>query len=383
VRNVIVRPLAAALLIGAALSGLGACSTDKQNAKPAALAPIATPIQIRRLWEFDLGSVAGTFMRPSVQENAIFAASAKGELVRIDPSSGKEVWRVRVDDGIAAGVGSDGSTVAVVGPRGNIEAFDAGGKHLWTTQAPSDVIVPPLVGHELVLVRSTDQRITAYEAASGKRRWVFERQQPSLVLRAEAGLAFAGDNVVVGFPGGRLDAVALGNGAGKWEAPVSEPRGATEIERLADVMGLPSLSSEDVCAASYQGRIGCFDARNGDLRWAREFSAGAGVGLSGETVVGVDAKSNVNAFTRASGAGLWQSAALINRRLSAPVMLDKVLALGDFEGTVHFLRIEDGKIIGRVEAGGGPVVSAPVAWNGAALVQTASGRLMLLSPLGG
>jgi len=362
---------------------LAACSSSSERTKPAALAVISNPLEVRRVWEIELGDSKGTFLRPCVLEHAVFAASRGGTLVRVDPASGKELWRVQVDGGIAAGVGSDGLTVAVVGPRGNVLAYDAEGKLLWQVQASCTVIAPPLVGQELVLVRSTDQRITAYETATGKRRWVFQKQQPPLALRVEADLALSGDSVLVGFPGGRLGSIALANGAGRWEAAVSEPKGATEVERLADVVGVPALSEGDVCAASYQGRIGCFEARNGDLHWAREFSARAGVAVSDEAVYGVDTSSHVNGFKRASGATLWQSGALANRDLSAPVVLGKLLAVGDYEGRIYFLRADDGKLVGRFDAAAGPVISTPQAWNGAGLFQTERGHLILLSTAGG
>jgi outer membrane protein assembly factor BamB len=370
------------LLAGLAIA-LGACSSSSEHQKPAALAAIAAPVEIRRTWEIDLGNAEGTFLRPSVLENAIYAASRGGNLVRVDPASGKEVWRVTVDGGIGAGVGSDGLIVAVAGRRGNVLAFDASGKPLWEAQVSSDVLAPPLVGHDLVVVRSTDNRLTALEAATGKRRWMFQRQQPALALRAEAELAFAGDNVLAGFPSGRLSAVALSNGAGRWDAGVSEPKGATEVERLANVMGAPGLYEDDVCAASYQGRIACFDVHTGDLRWAREFSAAAGVAVTADAVFGIDTASHIGAFQRSSGASLWQNAALANRRLSAPVALGKLIAVGDFEGRIHFLRAADGTLVGRYDSGSAALVSGPQSWNGSAVIQTAGGRLLMLSAPGG
>ncbi len=368
--------LATALVLACSL---WACSSSSEKAaKPTPLVPISASIEVRKIWEVDLGNSDGTFLRPSVQEYAIYAAARGGALVRIDPTTGKEVWRTKVDGGINAGVGSDGFTVAVAGPRGNIIAFDASGKKLWQAQASSDILAPPLVGHDLVVVRATDQRIAAYEIASGKRRWVYQKQQPALALRVEADLVFAGDGLLAGFPGGRLGSVALANGAARWEAGVSEPKGATEVERLADVIGVPAVADGDVCAASYQGRIACFDARTGDLRWAREFSAGAGAAVAPDVVVGVDSSSHLSAFARSSGASLWQSGALANRGLSAPVILGKWFAVGDSEGYVHFLNLEDGKLVGRYEISGGAVISTPQTWNGAALFQTARGRLVLL-----
>jgi outer membrane protein assembly factor BamB len=366
-----------------ALAGAGlllGCASDAEKAtRPAALGVIDAPIAVRTVWQADVGNAAGIFLRPVVLENAIYAAARGGNLLRLDPATGKEVWRTEVKGGIEGGVGSDGLIIAVAGPRGNVAVYDAEGKHLWDGQVPSDVITPPLVGHGLVLVRSTDNRVTAFEASNGTRRWVYQKQQPALTLYGETELVFAGDNVLVGFPSGRLGAIALSNGAGRWEAGVSEPKGATEVERLADVLGVPALIDNEVCAASYQGRVGCFDTRNGDLQWAREFAAGAGVAVTPSTIFGVDEKSDVNAFQRESGAGLWQNSALTYRQLSAPVAFGGVIAVGDFDGKIHFLRAEDGKIVGRFDAGSGPVISTPQVWNGAALFQTAKGRLIMLA----
>jgi outer membrane protein assembly factor BamB len=364
--------------------GLAACSsTSDKAAKPTPLVPIAAPIDVHRPWTYDIGNSEDTFLRPGVLENAIYVAARRGDLARIDPTTGKEAWRVRVDGGITGGVGSDGLLLAVAGPRGNVVAFDVDGKKLWEAQASSDVIAPPLVGHGLVIVRSTDNRITAYQAKDGARLWVFQKQQPALSLRAESEMVFSGDSVLVGFPGGRLGAIALSNGAGRWEAGVSEPKGATEVERLADVLGAPQIVGDDVCTASYQGRIGCFDARSGDLRWAREFSAGTGIAAAGGTVIGVDSGSRISAFARASGASLWQNGALGNRGLSPPVIVGKYVAVGDFEGRIHFLRLEDGRIVGRVDADAGPVISTPQTWNGAGVFQTSRGKVLVLAPPGG
>ncbi len=369
------------VLLVAALSLLGSCASDSEKkAKPAELAPIESPVGIERVWEVDLGNAEGLFLHPCVLEHAIYAAARDGELVRVDPANGRIVWRISVDGGIGAGVGSDGVTIAVAGPRGNVLAFNAEGRQLWEVQASSDVVSPPLVGHGLVIVHSTDQRISAYEIASGKRRWVYQKQGPSLSLRVESQMVFSGESVLSGFPGGRLGAISLSNGASRWEAGVSEPKGPTEVDRLADVIGVPALADPDVCAASYQGRIGCFDAGNGDLRWAREFSAGAGVAVAGDALVGVDADSHVRAFQRGTGASLWQNGALANRGLSAPAVLGKLVAVGDFEGFIHFLKLDDGHIVGRFDASSGPLTSTPQVWNGALVLQTSRGRLLMLAP---
>lgn len=364
--------------LGAAL--LAGCASSKDpSQRPADLAEIKPAVDVRARWSVSIGAARGALLQPAVAENAIYAASGDGELVRIAPETGGVVWRVDAGTPISAGVGSDGLTVAVGTPRGEVLAYDVEGKLRWRAQVSSDVTAPPLVGRGVVVVRSTDHRVTAFEADSGKRRWTYQRQQPPLSLRVGTEMAFAGDNVVVGFPGGRLVAVALANGAARWEVAVSEPKGTTEVERLADVVGAVAVAARDVCAASFQGRIVCADAVNGNLRWARELSAGAGVAIGESQVYAVDVRASVLAFTRDAGASVWKNDQLAHRELTTPAEFRRAVAVGDLAGYVHLLSVADGALVGRLRVDSSAIVARPQRWADALVVQTQDGTVALLS----
>ncbi len=367
---------AVALLATAAV--LGGCASSNPPPKPTPLTDIKSSLDVRVTWRAAVGSGRGTFLQPAVVENAIYAANADGGLVRVDPQTGAVVWRLSIDGPISAGVGSDGFTVAVATPRGEVIAYGADGKPAWRAQATSDVISPPLVGRGLVIVRSTDHRITALEAESGKRRWTYQRQTPPLTLRTSNEMAFSGDNVLVGFPGGRLVALALSNGAARWEAVVSEPKGTTEVERLGDVVGPVAADAQDACAASFQGRVMCANPSNGNLRWARELSARAGVSLGERAVYAVDSGSNVQAFAR-DGASLWRNIKLAYRDLTTPLALRDGAVVGDLAGYVHFLG-SDGEFVARVQIDSSPIVARPQRWADGVVVLTQDGTLALLTP---
>jgi outer membrane protein assembly factor BamB len=360
---------------------LAACSSSSSE-KPARLTDIKSPLSIRVAWRVKVGDGRHSFLQPAVLQNAIYAADADGDLVRIDPNDGKQVWHARVPARLEAGVGSDGFIVAVAGQRGDVFGYSAEGLLRWQARVPSDVITTPLVGHGLVIVRSTDQGVTAFDAEDGHKKWNFKRQTPPLVLRAANELAFSGDNVVAGFPGGRLVAIALSNGAARWDSAVSEPKGATEVERLADVLGSIGLQDNHVCAASYQGRVACFDATSGDQQWAREMPAGAGVAIHGEELVGVDSASTVQAFALSNGATRWTSKLLARRQLSSPEAQERWIAVGDLEGYVHFLDASDGKLAGRAELDGSPIIAQPRQAAGGFVVQSQRGYVALLIPQG-
>jgi outer membrane protein assembly factor BamB len=346
-------------------------------AEPAKLVEFNATLSPRVAWRTGIGSSKGAFLQPAVQENAIYAASGSGAVVRIG-QNGEIVWRVDIDASLTGGVGSDGFTVAVGTARGDVIALGADGKELWRAQISGSVLSPPLVGRGLVVVRASDHRITAFDATSGRRRWTYQRNNPPLTLNAMTQMTFAGDLIAAGYPSGRLVMLSSANGAVRWDVPVSESRGATEVERLADVVGAPLVLGPDVCAASFQGRVACFESGNGNLRWARDLSAGNGPGGDARRVYAVDAKSNVLAFAAASGANVWRQESLLNRSLTTPLALRRAVLVGDYAGYVHFLSPEDGSFVARL-ALGAAITATPREFGGGAVVQTQDGTIALLT----
>lgn len=364
---------AALLLAGCGLFG-------EKKTPPSPLPEFQSTLNVGTGWRVTVGSARDALLQPAVTENAIYAAAADGTVLRVDPSSGNVVWRSDVDSRISAGVGSDGFTVAVGTPRGEVIALDADGKVRWRARATSDIIDPPLVGRGLVIVYSTDRRVAAYEAETGKRRWIYSRQLPALTLRGTTEMAFSGDNVLVGFPGGRLVAVALSNGAARWEATVSEPKGTTEVERLADILGPVVVSGGMACATAYQGRVTCADAGSGSLRWSREVQGGAGVGRDARNVYAIDTTSQVHAFAAEGGASLWRNDRLSHRQLTTPLAAGSVTVVGDLDGYVHFLSSSEGSFMARVQIDSSAITARPMAWNDSVVVLTSGGTLALLTP---
>lgn len=355
---------------------LGACSSSKNPAlKPVELTDISPSLSARIAWSLAVGSARGALLQPAVVENAVYAAAADGTLLRVEPESGRVVWRVDAGKRLSAGVGSDGFTVAVGTSRGEVLAFDAEGKALWESTVPSDVTAAPLVGRGLVIVRSTDHRVTALSATDGKRQWVYQRNIPALTLKAPTQMSFAGDSVLVGFPGGRLVAIALSNGASRWEAVIAEPKGATEVERLTDVLGEIAVGEGQACAAAFQGRMTCVDAATGALRWTREWSAGGGVALDSANAYGVDERSHVAAFARSGGASVWRNEQLANRKLTTPRPLPSSVAVGDFDGFLHLLALTDGGFVARVRLDSSAITASPQSWADGLIVQTQGGTL--------
>ena len=241
------------------------------------------------------------------------------------------------------------------------------------------MLAPPQVGNALVVVRSADNRVFAFGEDDGKRRWVYQRAPSSLIVRSPAGVTLFGDTAFAGFSGGKLTAISLGNGGLRWEATVALPKGATELERVTDVVGEPAIQGQEVCAAAYQGRVACYEMANGKPLWARDVSSLTGVSLDARYAFVSDDRGAVHALDRSNGRSVWKQDKLANRQLSVPLAAGNAIAVGDLEGYVHFLARDSGAFVARFATGGGAIRNAPVALPSGLLVQTQNGGLFALA----
>jgi outer membrane protein assembly factor BamB len=365
----------------AAAAALAACSSAPTGPKPAPLPELAQAKPVRLLWRAHIGAADAFVFSPALVGDAVYAAARDGTVARLEAATGKPRWRVSAGTRLSAGVGADATSVAVATEEGEVIVLEADtGKPRWRARVSSEVLAAPAIGAGLVLVRSIDNRIFAFGADDGKRRWVYQRAASSLIVRTPAGAVIAGESVYAGFRGGKLAAIALSNGGLRWEAMVALPRGATELERVTDVVGDPVVQGREVCAAAYQGRVACYETGNGRQVWARELSSLNGLSMDARYAFAADERGAVHALDRTSGNSVWKQDRLAYRQLSLPVPVGNAVAVGDFEGYVHFLARETGAFLARHDTGGGAIRAAPVALPAGVLVQTAGGELRALAP---
>lgn len=381
---------AGALLL---VAGAGACSTlnstiDTLNpfaksapkAKPKELAAIQPSVELKSLWQATAGAAGEYVLTPAVVGNSVFVAAKDGALIRYD--GGRQIWKIAAGQTISGGVGASEKLVVVGTPKGEVLAFHAAdGSAAWQARASSEVLAAPALKGDLVVVRSIDARIFGFDAADGKRRWVYQRSTPPLAIRSNVGVTLGDRALYAGFPGGKLAAVALNNGALLWEATVATPRGSTELERIADVSSDPVVDGRLVCAVAYQGRVACFDGGNGNQVWARDVSSIAGLDIGNRYLYVSDDKGVVQAFDRGNGASIWKQDALGLRNLSRPLAVGRRVAVADYHGIVHLLTEEDGTFAARYNTDGSAINAAPQRLDGANAfaVQTRNGAVHALT----
>ena len=371
----VARAARVAVLALAATAVLGGCSlfSSKNKHEPAKLKDVQQVLAVRQVWSVSVGKSGRYVMQPAVAGNNVYVSAAGGTVTALDGATGRTVWQGKADVDLTSGPGSDGTLTAVAGEKGAVIAFDEKGAQKWKVAVNGEVLTAPLVGQGLVIVRTTDGRVMGLDPSNGERKWIYQRSPSALNLRSSLPMIFSGDNIILGFAGGKLGALSASNGALRWEAAVSYPRGVSEIERLNDVTGAPSVNGSQVCAASFHGRVACFDTSTGAPRWGRDFSSPTGVTQEDDGLFTADEKSVVYGFNAQNGADLWKNDALLWRDLGTPLAFGRAVIVGDSEGWLHFLSRDDGKFVARVKTDSSAIGAAPVVVGQTLVVQTRGG----------
>ena len=377
----IAKRVTTALLLSAAVVALVACSGASRVRKPAELVPVSNQFELVPVWSIGLGSSEPFNFHPTVVGDAVYAASHRGNLTKLDLMTGNKLWEVSVPDRLSIGPGSDGRTTAVVTTKGMVYAYDANGKPIWSVNVGSEVLTEPVVAGGIVIIRALDNRFIGLDAQTGVRKWTYQRQQSALSLRVGYGMLPINNEVIVtGFAGGRFGMIAIANGGLIWETPVSFPKGFSEIERLNDVAAKPSIDGDIICAVSYQGRVGCGQARTGNLLWFKDYSSYTGTAQSASLVFAANEKSNITAFAVKDGSQAWENTQLTFRDVGEPLAVGKVLLMGDAQGYVHALSQANGEMLARIRHDSSPITAAPIAVGGLILIQSQGGKLAAYSP---
>jgi outer membrane protein assembly factor BamB len=371
-------------LIAAAALLLSGCSTwnplvaigimSEPANKPVELTPIQAKLSPRIAWSQSVGKAQGFVFRPAIDERRVYALAADGTLAVMDEDTGRSMLRVDEKKRFSGGLEIGDGKVFAGTLKGEVVAMDNAGKVLWTSTVAGEVIAPPSISRKTVVVRTSDGRIFGLNADDGKRKWVFQRASPSLLLRSEAGVLAVGQDVVAGYPNGKLIALDIDDGKLTWETTVSLPRGATELERIADVAGLPLVDAGTVCAAAFQAKVACFEIATRNTIWSRDLSTAKGLARDERQVYVVDDTSQVHALSKDAGASVWKQDKLKYRKLTAPLVFDRLVWVGDFEGWIHILAPETGDIVGRIRIDSS-AINAMIPANGGVVVQTANGTV--------
>ena len=321
--------------------------------EPVELEKITEQVKLKSRWSRGVGDGQGEGLlkiNPILVGDSLYAASAEGRVMSVDPESGRVRWKQDLDLALSGGVGHHGNSVFVGASEGLVMRLDAAsGSEIWRAPVSGEVLSAPQGDGRYVVAQTYDGKLMGFDYETGEVRWTYTSDVPVLTLRGTGTPMILGDNAIAGFADGKVVAINLRSGNVAWEVRVAIPQGRSEIERMVDIDGSMAVQGSELYVASYQGRLAAIDTRSGRRLWQRNVSSVSGVGVGFGNVYVADDDGTVSAFLRNGQGVRWQNIDLGFRDLSRPTPVNSYVAVVDFEGYLHLLSQVDGEIVGRTK----------------------------------
>jgi eukaryotic-like serine/threonine-protein kinase len=282
--------------------------------------------RLRLVWERALGAVRAA---PALGHDALYAATASGELHFLEPASGRLMHTLALASGIESSPAVEGSDLFVGTDDGDLAIVDT------ETGAPrariklgSMIRSAPVVASDRALVGVVDGRnggLVALAPSTAKPLW---RTKSAAVFSSPAIL---GDRVFIGSDDAKLRAFDAASGRTLWQLTLD-----------GKVRATPALSETQLVIGDFSGAVYAFQPDQGTALWKVQL-----------------------------GQPVYSSAALAGDRW----------IVGCHDGHLRALAASDGVPLFDVELGG-PIIASPVVWDDRILIATTDGDLCLLDATG-
>lgn len=382
------------LLVGwvsvALLSGCSLFNSEEDVVKMSPLPKVENQFTPTKVWSTSVGDGVGDFyshLRPAWQDNTIFAADRFGIVKSLDADSGKENWKVNLSEKtgffsknrpalLSDGVTAAGSHIYVGSEKAIVYALNsADGTVAWQTKVAGEALSRPVVSDGLVIIHTGNGMLQGLSEADGTIQWTANLDMPTLSLRGESAPATAFGAAIVGGDNGRVSAVLMKEGQLIWQQRISQPSGATEIDRLSDVDTTPIIVDGVVYALAYNGNLVAMDLRSGQIMWKRDVGSINDFIVDAGHIYMVDQDDRVMALDTQGGVSLWRQSDLLHRNLTAPVLYNGYIVVGDSEGYLHWINTTDGRFVAQQKVDSSGFLAAPIVASDKLVVQAKGGEV--------
>jgi len=378
------------LISATLLSGCSLFNGEEDVVQMSPLPTVVNQFTPEKVWSTSVGDGVGDYysnLHPAWAENTVYAADRYGVVKALDATNGKEQWKVDLSENkgffssnipalLSGGLTVDEYHVYVGSERGQVFALNnSDGSIAWQTKAAGEVLSRPVVSDGLVLVHTSNGMLQGLDQNSGEIKWTVNLDMPALSLRGESAPATAFGAAIVGGDNGRVSAVIMNQGQIIWQQRISQAAGATEIARLSDVDTTPVVDNGVVYTLAYNGNLAALDLRSGQILWKREIGSVHNMIVDAGRIYLVDQDDRVIALSTEGGVTIWRQSELLHRNLTAPVMYNGYLVVGDSEGYLHWLNTDDGRFVAQQEVDSSGFQTEPVVASDKLLIQSKDGEV--------
>lgn len=339
-----------------ALTGCANKSIKVAEVKPNPLPKISHSKSLAPVFSLNVASTtnADPLRLTLATDNGIhFAVNPKGEVTALQ---GKQrLWSTKVSKtGLSAGIEATAGMVIVGNQKGQLFALDQQtGEQKWTAQLTGAILAKSLIQANRVVTLSNDGIVYAHNLATGQQVWTYKLPSTQFSLRGTAApVALDPRTVLISSANAYVYALDVLTGVPRFQRRVAVSDGRSDIQKLNDIDGEPTIAGQFMVTTSYQGQVTVMDLAAQRVVWSEDATSIQRPEVAGNGVFVAQSNGKITAFEITSGQKLWENDQLLNRKLSNPIMYAGDLVVGDLDGVLHLINPATGELIGRSKTSG-------------------------------
>lgn len=353
---------------------------------------------VRQAWSADAGKGSSSEGRvtasPIVYGGRVFTLDAGASISAFSTSGGGAIWRTSLvpereqgDGGFfslgsSGGGGGHGGGLAVDNGRvyaatgfGNVVAIDpSSGKKIWEKSLGTPVRASPTAAGDRVFVVTIDGRFYCLSGSDGTELWAVRGlpQQASLITNVSP--AVEGEIVVVPYPSGDLVALKVADGSPVWSENLARTRTTSQLTSMSDA-ARPAIDHGTVFAVGHAGRMVATQSKTGERLWSLNVPGTQTPWVAGGSVFVVDTSGQLMAISRSDGKVQWTTQLAGANIWSGPTLAGGTLWLASAKGQLVGVDAATGRVTTQTDLGS-PVYIAPVIAQGKMFILTDNAKLI-------
>lgn len=352
--------------------------------------------QAARIWSANIGEGNSRKYRmsatPIVAGGRIFTLDARTTLTATSTGGGT-LWSVSLipptdRGGEASGGGlafGDGKLFATTA-FGELVALDpATGGVIWRQRFTAPVTGAPTVSDGVVYVVARDSSAWAVEAKDGRLRWQLPGAPALAGVAGGAGPAVSDRLVMFPFASGQLVGALRQSGVQVWSASVAGKRLGRAYAVTFDIASDPVVAGGVTYVGNASGRTVALDSVSGEQIWQATEGAVSTIAVGGGSIFLVNDEGRLVRLDASTGEVVWAAPLpyfteeKVKKRKAifasyGPVLAGGRVVVATSDGALRLFSPTDGSLVGAAEIPGG-ASSAPVVAGGVLYVLGGNGQL--------
>jgi outer membrane protein assembly factor BamB len=276
----------------------------------------ALPDTLARAWNTSVGDGSARYTKvmsqPVIAGGRVFTMDGGVQVSALDAATGNRIWQVDLKPEDQRGNAFGGGPawwkdrLYVATGYAEVLALDpTDGKVIWRKSVSSPVHAPPTVADGRIFAVTVDNELNALAVEDGRHLWSHNGIPETAGLLGGASPAVEGEIVIAPYSSGELFALRVENGRALWSDNMAATRNVNAVAGLADIRGRPVIDRGRVFAVSHSARMAAINLRSGDRVWEQQIASSHSPWVVGDYVFVLANDNEVVCLTRDEGKVRW------------------------------------------------------------------------------